>query len=83
MIPLSEVAADVVQALQLDMEPSCFSIIDPYWRCRCEDWLLANGHDFQAKACMEALRCPWSEAPARLVSAVWRKSESSGLLCGR
>ena len=104
MTPLSEVAADVAMALKLKghwsheehprflMEDGS-NITDPYWRCRCEDFLLENGWSFRADATYLRLGrheaaedvhdiftkvfvdCPWPEAAARLVSAVWRKHQ--------
>lgn len=76
------------------LNPSGRQLTDPYWRCACEDWLLAHGWDFDAYASSDhkhmawhgrerdsdfepppilSVGCPWPEAPARLVSAVWRK----------
>lgn len=100
---LSLIAADVAQALELifpgtgqwwtDKEIDLYfdgsNLTDPYWRCRCEDWLLERGWSFSAhqtpmhpmhvavnmRGDMRQLlvECPWPEAPARLVSAVWQK----------
>lgn len=57
------------------------NLIDPYWRCACEDWLDCNGYVFTSDGCIyknQALIIdqqywPLAEAPARLVSAVWRR----------
>ena len=62
------------------------NLTDPYWRCLFQDWLLQHGWSFQAdyeQIDHEAWLCvadvyvhaagQWAEAPARLVSAVWRK----------
>lgn len=63
------------------------NLTDPYWRCACEDWLLAQGWKFDLVSNrltfaitfdgedMVEARGPWPEAPARLVSAVWRRMQ--------
>ena len=106
MTPLSEVAADVAQALGLEILGSTLRWITPYdplkpdegvrlyfdgsnitedyWRCRCEDWLIDQGWVFTAAKEPFAvafdeepivIACPWPEAPARLVSAAYRKMQ--------
>ena len=112
MTDLSEVAADVAQALGLKQasiaqepvweevnikdsdEYNCLLwdgsnlASEPYWRCRCEDWLRKEGWGFNFGAVKHySLRfdgddlvdidCPWPEAPARLMSAVWRKMKNA------
>ena len=94
MTPLSEVAADVAQALKTKghwsheahprflMEDGS-NLNSPYWRCRCEDWLIEHGwrfvhqdHHLQYPTDPSlAVTCPWPETPARLVSAVYRKMQ--------
>jgi len=64
------------------------NLTDPYWRCRCEDWLDERGWHFSNRTLVTAWHkddkgkryhveayCPWPEAPARLVSAVWRRMQ--------
>jgi len=113
MTPLSEVAADVAQALGLEpdrdqaeeagmivgwwtegrlpwdndtyLSISGLELTFPNWRCRCEDWLLQNNwvvtlayNSFATHREYESVvvaSCPWPEAPARLVSAVWRRQQ--------
>ena len=111
MLPLSEVARDVAEALGLKesrhpRDPGytsrCYqndmrilwgdgsNLTDPYWFKACCEWLLTHGWDFACKndghECWKFddsprgvsqvdLNCPWPEAPARLVSAVWRRMQ--------
>lgn len=56
-----------------------------YWRCRCEDWLydhkfmrvspafFPDRHVAKTEHWQVDVTCSLAEAPARLVSAVWRK----------
>ena len=71
------------------------NLTDPYWRCACEDWLHAQGWYFAKYrdwaecylGAHESYRennrvpdgTPWPEAPARLVSAVWRRMNAVGV----
>ena len=71
----------------LETDGGEFGISDPCWRCRCEDWLIAQRYSFAQhsfptgihdvwqpfEGIDEHAECPWPEAPARLVSAVWRR----------
>ena len=69
------------------LEKDGSNLTDPYWRCRLEDWLIAQRYSFAQHSFPTGIHdvwqpfegidghaeCPWPEAPARLVSAVWRK----------
>ena len=68
----------------LEADNGEYGLTDPYWRCRCEDWLHERGsivfgrEDIRGAALKTVqgwieVSSPWPEAPARLVSAVWRR----------
>ena len=71
---------------RLNMDGS--NLTDPYWRCACEDWLNDKGYvvelgqsyaeaeEFDGLTVVQ-IKTPLAEAPARLVSAVWRKMHAT------